>query len=112
MKTIPIAQLRAHADGTLWHLAWNVGVSRNGVSIEVPDDFPLGSQALKLASATVFSVPDSLVQERERVCGKCEWNFSWICQHTGCLPCKQRSEGGLKALIRTSEFTCPIKRVP
>ena len=111
MKMIPIAQLRAHADGNLWHLAWNVGLSKNGVSIEVPDDFPLDAQVTSSARATAFSVSAELVEERASTCAKCEWNFNWICQHIGCLPCKQKSEGGLKAIIATSAFKCPINRV-
>ena len=113
MKTIPIALLRSHPDGNLWHRAWAEGVSRNGVDLEVSDDFPLTAPVYvpRLAGAIALAVPQEKVAERERVCGACEWNRNWICEHMGCLPCKQREAGGLKEAIKIDTFRCPAGKV-
>ena len=113
MKTIPIAFLRSHPDGNLWHRAWAEGVSRNGVDIEVPDSFPLTAPMAmpKLAGLVAVAVTQETIAEREKVCGACEWNRDWVCEHIGCLPCKQRKEGGLKLLAASSAFRCPAGKV-
>jgi hypothetical protein len=45
---------------------------------------------------------------RESVCTVCDKNVDWICEHVGCLPCKQRSAGGLKMCLRLATFHCPM----
>lgn len=46
----------------------------------------------------------------EAICGACEWNIKWVCEHPGCQPCRQRQGGGLKALIGNPAYHCPAGR--
>lgn len=48
-----------------------------------------------------------LIAHREAVCEACQWNVDWICEHPGCLPCRQRRAGGLCARLRQRDATCP-----
>jgi len=44
------------------------------------------------------------------ICEKCDWQINWICEHSGCRPCKQRSIGGLKVVINQPYSTCPANK--
>ena len=46
----------------------------------------------------------------ESICGKCEWNVDWVCEHPGCQPCRQRPAGGLKAMIASAGARCPAAK--
>jgi hypothetical protein len=47
------------------------------------------------------------VEQRTAACAGCEWNLAWICEHSGCKPCKQRADGGLRSKIERPFETCP-----
>ena len=59
----------------------------------------------------VIRKPESRTAEQiaalEEICAVCEWNVNWICEHSGCQPCKQRAAGGLKLYLRMASFICP-----
>ena len=44
---------------------------------------------------------------RTMLCTGCEWNFNWVCQHSGCKPCAQKASGGLVGKISRPHETCP-----
>ena len=44
------------------------------------------------------------------VCAKCPWNKDNVCEHFGCLPCKQRKNGGLPWMVAQIGAKCPDKR--
>ncbi len=45
----------------------------------------------------------------EAICATCKWNVDWICEHSGCRPCKQRVAGGLKLYLCMASFRCPAR---
>ena len=49
---------------------------------------------------------NEIKEYRVSICKSCEWNIDWICQHSGCLPCKQSQAGGLKAIIDNPSSRC------
>ncbi len=118
MKLIPISTLRSAAETNpkIWHDALHIGKVIGGMTIELPDDFPLDAPT---APAAPYIQPSNLripalmkrdpdeVKRIDEICAQCDWNQDWICQHPGCLPCRQHKEGGLRAVIAIAVSTCP-----
>ena len=48
-----------------------------------------------------------LIAQRRAACDGCAWNMENICQHPGCLPCRDRANGGLAWKTSRLEETCP-----
>ena len=59
------------------------------------------------APAPTRTVPEDEVARRELICAACHWNQAWICEHPGCLPCKQRVAGGLRTMLKLAIYHCP-----
>jgi len=52
-------------------------------------------------------IDERVKAHRTTVCTGCDWNFNWICQHSGCKPCGQKATGGLVGKISHAHETCP-----
>jgi hypothetical protein len=126
MKRISITHLRA---STQWHAILEIGrVDGSGqfiliedadaprftnlefeevIEIQAPLPVPLiSSQDLNPISVNPIRTLAE-IERLEAICATCQWNFNWICQHIGCLPCKQAREGGLKQALRFQNHICP-----
>ena len=57
-------------------------------------------------------ISEEEIECRRRVCSLCGWNINGICEHPGCLPCKQRANGGLKWKTSQPQETCPDRKWP
>lgn len=55
---------------------------------------------------------DHLIDSRQEVCARCEWNIEELCQHPGCAKCagQQARTGRLLAFIKIPTSRCPIKK--
>jgi hypothetical protein len=77
--------------------------------IEIPSEsLPVASIQLRsISNAAPATRSELTIAGIETICEACPWNMDWICQHPGCLPCKQRAAGGLKAIITQPGSHCP-----
>lgn len=73
---IKISDLKKHTDGNLWHEAWRVGHSDDGVHLILPDDF--GDAKIKglgdlvaLAAQPVAKTIDAILGTDLKKCGGC-----------------------------------------
>jgi hypothetical protein len=111
---ITLQELRNN--GCAWHQAFAVGKFMNGRLEIAPDEWKRIAAECQAAAVKIMEtapVPIAVAKTAEQIeraeahCAKCDWNRDWICEHIGCLPCKQRQAGGLRAQIRQPGTRCP-----
>jgi hypothetical protein len=102
-----------------WNTVMNAGQLRGGhivVAASLIADCKELSAEDWPPSLKQFAIIASLeiILARKRVCESCDWcnqsEPSWLCEHPGCLPCRQRAGGGLKGMIRRALSKCPMKK--
>ena len=69
-----------------------------------------GLSGLAPVPAVVRGVPPADLAEKRRICAGCSWNVDWICEHPGCLPCRQRQAGGLRIALEIASFRCAARK--
>lgn len=107
--TIPVAQLpESHRAALL-----AAGMVHQGI---LHIDRAVHDRIVKATQPRATPAPTEAIQRmigvRELICGSCDWNVDWICEHSGCKPCRQRAAGGLKQALRNPRFQCPAKLHP
>jgi hypothetical protein len=120
VKTIAIRHLltASKSEPELWHRAFREGLSKDGVNVEVPDDFPLElpstlaiagnavSALGRIAGAILKSrpllVPDDVQKARQAVCESCAHFEAGRCRLCGCC-----SAGQIVSKTRLATETCP-----
>ena len=112
LKRISFQTLQAVAveNPTAWHKLISAGTFEPGwmflnIEEESERDALAGKTLPAAAPGDLFRSPAE-IERIQAVCADCQWNVNWVCEHIGCLPCRQRRSGGLKAHFIDLAFKC------
>lgn len=116
LKRISFAALQmvAKENPTAWHQLIAAGTfepNRMFLNIEAAQERAIleGKSLATERAVDRFRSPLEMARIQE-TCERCQWNVDWVCEHPGCLPCRQRRSGGLTAHFIDRAFQCPAKK--
>ncbi len=99
---------------TAWHRLIAAGIFEPGgmflnIEEETEKDV-LAGKTLSAASSGVTYRSPAEIERIQAICAGCAWNVEWVCEHVGCLPCRHRRSGGLKAHFIDPAFKCSARK--